>query len=128
MSEEKKVFTEDEVRLYFENAKRQIDVQKGIIKGLEIQLEDYKSREASIPTEEEIKAFNEQKADVKAREVALNAQEEAFKKIEASLVAASHDLAQKKAELFEKTEKLAADLHEKRISARDSSGRMYEKA
>lgn len=132
MSEEKekKVFTEDEVRSYFENAKRQIDVQKGIIKGLEIQLEDYKSREASIPTDEEIEKFNKQKADVEkrdaavtdreaavtAREVALNAQEEAFKKIEASLVAASHDLAQKKTELFEKTEKLAADLHEKRIN------------
>lgn len=116
MSEEKKVFTEDEVRLYFENAKRQIDVQKGIIKGLTFQLENYKSREASIPTDEEIEKFNKQKADVVARKIALNAQEEAFKKIEASLVAASHDLAQKKAELFKDAEKLAADLHEKRIN------------
>ena len=123
MSEEKKVFTEDEVRLYFEKAKRQIDVQKGIIKGLENQLEDYKSRETSIPTKDEIEKFNKQKADVEkhdaavsAREAALKDQEEAFNAIKDSLVAASHDLAQKKAELFKEAEKLAADLHDKRIN------------
>jgi len=123
MSEEKKVFTEDEVRLYFEKAKRQIDMQKGIIKGLENQLEDYKSRETSIPTKDEIEKFNKQKADVEkhdaavsAREVALKDQEKAFNAIKDSLVAASHDLAQKKAELFKEAEKLAADLHDKRIN------------
>lgn len=115
-TKEEKVYSKEDVKKLLDASKKKIDEQKNQITDLNNQLENYKSREASIPTEEEIKAFNEQKADVKAREVALNAQEEAFKKIEASLVAASHDLAQKKAELFEKTEKLAADLHEKRIN------------
>ena len=115
-TKEEKVYSKEDVKKLLDASKKKIDEQKNQITDLNNQLENYKSREASIPTEEEIKAFNEQKADVKAREVALNAQEEAFKKIEASLVAASHDLAQKKAELFEKTEKLAADLHEKHIN------------
>ena len=115
-TKEEKVYSKEDVKKLLDASKKKIDEQKNQITDLNNQLENYKSREASIPTEEEIKAFNEQKADVKAREVALNAQEEAFKKIEASLVVASHDLAQKKVELFEKTEKLAANLHEKRIN------------
>lgn len=114
-TKEEKVYSKEDVKKLLDASKKKIDEQKNQITDLNNQLENYKSREASIPTEEEIKAFNEQKADVKAREVALNAQEEAFKKIEASLVAASHDLAQKKAELFKEAEKLAADLREKRI-------------
>ena len=115
-TKEEKVYSKEDVKKLLDASKKKIDEQKNQITDLNNQLENYKSREASIPTEEEIKAFNEQKADVKAREVALNAQEEAFKKIEASLVAASHDLAQKKAELFKDAEKLAADLHDKRIN------------
>lgn len=114
-TKEEKVYSKEDVKKLLDASKKKIDEQKNQITDLNNQLENYKSREASIPTEEEIKAFNEQKADVKAREVALNAQEEAFKKIEASLVAASHDLAQKKAGLFKEAEKLAADLREKRI-------------
>ena len=116
MSKEEKIYTKEEVKRLLDASKNKIDEQKKQITKLNVQLDSYRSREASIPTEEEIEAFNEQKANVKAREIALNAQEEAFKKIEASLVAASHDLAQKKAELFKEAEKLAADLHEKRIN------------
>ena len=60
--------------------------------------------------------FAEEKANLEAREIALSAQEKAFDSIKENLVKASEELAQKKAALFSDAEKLASELHEKRIA------------
>ncbi|HAK68653.1 MAG TPA: hypothetical protein DCM57_03215, partial [Treponema sp.] len=60
--------------------------------------------------------FAEEKANLEAREITLSAQEKAFDSIKEKLVKASEELAQKKAALFSDAEKLASELHEKRIA------------
>ncbi|MBO5606547.1 MAG: hypothetical protein J5930_01485 [Treponema sp.] len=60
--------------------------------------------------------FAEEKANLEAWEITLSAQEKAFDSIKEKLVKASEELAQKKAALFSDAEKLASELHEKRIA------------
>lgn len=55
-------------------------------------------------------------AEIKAREIALSSQEESFNAIKDSLIETAGEIARKKAELFSAAEKLASDLHEKRIA------------
>ena len=124
MSENKeKKYTEEDLKQLTEKAKAKVESQKAEIerknveiKNLSGQLESYRLRESSIPTEEEIETFKKDKADIAARKLAVETQEKSFNAIKDSLVAAAMKLAEKKAELFAEAEKLAADLHDKRIS------------
>lgn len=58
----------------------------------------------------------EKKAELEEREIVLSAQEKEFDSIKENLLKLSEELAQKKAELFSSAEKLANELHEKRIT------------
>jgi len=58
----------------------------------------------------------EKKAELEEREIVLSAQEKEFDSIKENLLKLSEELAQKKAELFSSAEKLANELHEKRIA------------
>ena len=65
---------------------------------------------------EERAAFEKKKAEIEARELAVSSQEKAFNAIKDSLLKASEELAEKKTQLFLDAEKLASELHDKRIS------------
>jgi hypothetical protein len=72
---------------------------------------------------EELEKFLQTKADIEAREIALESQEKAFDAIKEKLMAASAELAQKKADLFKEAEKLASGLYQDRLTAVESEAK-----
>ena len=78
---------------------------------------------------EKIEAYEKKNAEVEAREIALQAQEKTFEAIKASLLAASEEVAQKKAELFKEAETLASGLYNDRLAAAEAqSNKILETA
>jgi len=122
--EDLKKMLENDVKLKNENKilKETIDKLSSDKKYVEDKLKEITRREADLdPKEkalaEERAAFEEKKAEIKARELAVSSQEKAFNKIKDSLLKASEELAEKKTQLFMNAEKLASELHDKRIAA-----------
>ena len=72
---------------------------------------------------EELEKFLQTKADIEAREIAIESQEKAFDAIKEKLMAASAELAQKKADLFKEAEKLASGLYQDRLTAVESEAK-----
>ena len=113
---------EKELELQKENKilKETIDKLSSDKKSVENKLNEITRREAELdPKEkaltEERAAFEEKKAKIEARELAVSSQEKAFNAIKDSLLKASEELAGKKTKLFMDAEKLASELHDKRI-------------
>ena len=90
-------------------------------KGEKMSLDEMNSRQETLLKKEsaykdELGKFMQKKADVEAREIALESQEKAFEAIKGNLLASSAELAQKKADLFKESETLASRLYEERVA------------
>lgn len=99
-----------------ENDRLKDELEKTNIKLMEINLEKNSPTSQERIAAEERTAFENMKAKVEAREIAVAAREKKFAEIEESLVKASAELASKQAERFSAVEKSASELYTKRIA------------
>lgn len=96
---------------------------------------DEKIKEHEKSLNEKEFSLKKREAEIEGREIAVSAQEKAFESVKNNLLKMSEEVAAKKAELFSNAEKLAAELHEKRIAEtneqiqkmRDSANESCEK-
>ena len=96
---------------------------------------DEKIKEHEKSLNEKEFSLKKREAEIEGREIAVSAQEKAFESVKNNLLKMSEEVAAKKAELFSSAEKLAAELHEKRIAEtneqiqkmRDSANESCEK-
>lgn len=96
---------------------------------------DEKIKEHEKSLNEKGFSLKKREAEIEGREIAVSAQEKAFESVKNNLLKMSEEVAAKKAELFSSAEKLAAELHEKRIAEtneqiqkmRDSANESCEK-
>ena len=142
MAEKTKTYTHEQVEKLLSQAKANIEQLKKDVAGRDSKIKELDDKISSVESKEKLleektadltrreaeltpkeKAIDKEKeyiakkqGELEAREIALASQEKAFEAIRDSLVKASEELAEKKAELFSSAEKLASELHEKRIA------------
>ena len=142
MAEKTKTYTHDQVEKLLSQAKANIEQLKKDVADRDSKIKELDDKISSVESKEKLleektadltrreaeltpkeKAIDKEKeyiakkqGELEAREIALAPQEKAFEAIRDSLVKASEELAEKKAELFSSAEKLASELHEKRIA------------